>query len=130
MNDNAVKKDITAPEKPISDLWAAYKAGQTEALGEIKTVLHLKLRDNPQAAALVASQIIGESTKGSESENMAADVFKRAAACAQLQNPMSLVNMFHGCGQRMTPEQADRITGEARTFLGQISRSAPNKTLN
>ncbi len=118
----------TADPKSITDLWASYKNGGADALtalDEIKLALHQKLNDNPQAAALVASQIIGESAEGSDSENMAVDVFKRAAACVELQNPMTLVNMFHGCGQRMKPEQAERITREARSFLGQISNTAP-----
>lgn len=117
-------------EPQISELWAAYKAGGADALTDIKQALNLKLRDNPAAAALVASQIIGESKKGSPSENMAADIFKRAVACVQLKNPMTLVNMFHGCGQRMNPEQAERITREARLFLGQISRQSAGRTIN
>ena len=118
------------PQTPISELWATYKAGGAEALTDIEHALNIELLNNPTAAALVASQIIGESEKDSPSENMAADIFKRAAACVQLKNPMTLVNMFHGCSQRMNPEQAERITREARLFLGQISRQSPGRTVN
>ena len=119
--------------KEITELWAAYKAGGADsltALDQIKVALCEKIHENPQAAALVASQIIGESEKNSESERMAADIFKRAAACVQLKNPMTLINMFSGCTQRMKPEQANRITHEARLFLGQISHGAPGRSIN
>lgn len=128
MGKTAPQKD--EPQTPTSELWAAYKAGGAEALTDIEDALNLELRENPTAAALVASQIIGESEKDSPSETMAADIFKRAAACVQHQSPMKLVNMFHGCSQRMTPEQAERITREARLFLGQISRQSPGRTIN
>lgn len=128
--------DTTAPStkrKDITDLWAAYKSGGADslnALNEIKVALSDQIHDNPQAAALVASQIIGESAKDSDSERMAADIFKRAAACVQLKNPVTLINMFSGCAQRMKPEQAERITQEARLFLGQISHGTPSRSIN
>lgn len=126
-------EEHTQGKRAVSDLWQAYKnSGEKSitALSEIELTLNAGIFENPQAAALVASQIIGDSNAGSDSERMATDIFKRAAACIQHNNPMSLINMFQGCSQRMTSEQAERITTETRLFLGQVSRTAPEKTLN
>lgn len=120
----------TAPQKTdnssVQALWQAYKSGGGAALPAIRVALDEQITENPQAAALVASQIIGDSADGSDSEKMAIDVFKRAAACVQHTNPMTLVHMFHGCTERM-PEKAERVNAETRAFLGQISRATPER---
>lgn len=116
----------TAENKSVQDLWQAYKSGGDTALPAIRVALDEQITENPQAAALVASQIIGDSLDGSDSEKMAIDIFKRAAACAEQHSPMTLVNMFHGCSARM-PEKAERVNAETRAFLGQISRAAPER---
>lgn len=113
-------------QKSIQQLWQDYKSGGVEALSEIKIALTAKIMDNPQAAALVASQIIGDSPADSDSEKMAIDIFKRAAACVQHKNPMTLVNLFHGCSERM-PQKAERVKAETCAFLGQVSRATPER---
>lgn len=124
MTETAEKQ---TPQYDIPTLWQNYKAGGVEALGEIKVALDAKIFENPQAAALVASQIIGDSDADSESENMAVDIFKRAAACVQMENPVTLVNMFTGCSARMGPQKGERVIAETRTFLGQVSRATPER---
>ena len=111
----------------IQQLWQNYRAGSAEALDGIKVQLDQKILENPQAAALVASQIIGDSPDDGVSLAMATDAFKRASACVQMKNPVTLVNMFAGCSDRMGAEHGPRVIQETRSFLGQISRATPDR---
>lgn len=127
------EKSETEQAPSIHDLWTAYQnqdGDPEKTLGLIETTLGDTILENPQLAALTAAQIIGGSKEGSDSERMAIDVFKRASVCVEAKNPLTLVNMFQGCSQRMGDSRAGRIIDETRSFLKAVQDTAGKRSFH